>query len=122
VWTLLGGGHSSEGLRLVGQIALVDVRDVQDRLRREQLKTFETLLVVGVELDLAQRRFGLQGLPTAFQQGELLGVLLAGGAELSAFLEPRDARVEHRHVAEDDLVVEIPAVALEVDRAVRMHH
>ena len=123
------GGHG--GVRAAGQrtvavflLALVqaagvlfaDIEHVEHRLLREELEAADALLVIGIELQLAQRLVGFEQRLAFHQQLEFaveLGILDL----LAIFVQALQALLHHHEVAEDQLGLDVFQIAQRVHGA-----
>ena len=104
------------------QVALADVEQDEDRLLGQEAEAADGLLVVGIEVEVADRRAGLEtGVDPAQDRVLAFGGLALGRIAVArAGLEPLDAALGHRQVGEHELEVEPLEVARRVDAAVGM--
>src|SRR5687767_7019854 len=105
-----------------GEIRLADVEQHEHRLLGQEAKAADRLLLVRLELDVANRAFGFEAL-LQLPDDDLLALVrlaLRGRAVTPAPAEPLDPPVDEGQVRERELEVELIEVPARIDGSRRV--
>ena len=122
VLVVVAGADGLDELPGPCEVALADVEQDEHRLLGQEPEAADRLLLVVVELDVADRPAGLEGFlePREDDLLALVRLALGGRAVAAARLEPLEPPIDQRQVGEHELEVELLEVAPGVDRSLRV--
>ena len=114
----IAGGDPDDEIRGFRQVGLADVQQDEHRLLGQEAKATDRLLVVRVEVDVANRVTSLERFlePPEDHLLALVGLALRRGAMASARRETLDPPVDEGEIGQDELEIELLDVACRINR------